>query len=127
MGTDLSPDLRTAAAVRRPRGLSWAGLVAGPGAWAASTQANYALATPQCMSGVSPTTWIAVLLALIALGAAGLSLLAYRHIEAQPEDGVRKPRTEVFLSLVSVGMAVLFAAVILLQAFAGLVFTGCER
>lgn len=109
------------------RGVSWAGLVAGPGAWGASTQLNYALAMPQCLSGLSPTAWIALLLALVALGGAGLSFLAYRRTEAEPELGVRKPRTEVFYALVSTGLAVLFALVILMQALAGVVFTGCER
>lgn len=113
--------------MRTARGVSWAGLVAGPSAWAASTQINYALALPQCLSGLSPTTWIALLLALVALAGAGLSVLAYRHTGIVPEDGVRKPRTEVFYALVSIGTGVLFAMVILMQALAGVIFTGCER
>lgn len=109
------------------RGVSWAGLLAGPGAWGLSTVVNYALALPQCLSDVQPTSWIAVLLAIVALAGAALSLIAYRRTEADPEQGARKPRTEVFFSLVSIGTGVLFAVVILLQAYAGLVFTGCER
>lgn len=113
--------------MRRWHGLSWAGLVAGPGAWAASTEANYALATPQCLSGVSPTTWLALLLAGLALFGALLSYLSLRHTLAAPQDGARKPRTETFYALVSIGLGLLFALVILLQAYAGTVFTGCER
>jgi len=108
-------------------GISWAGLAAGPGAWALSTQANYALATPQCLFGVFPVPWIAMLLALAALGGTWLSLLAYRQAEAAPAAGLRKPRTEVFLALIGIGAGLLFAIVILLQAYAGMVFTGCER
>lgn len=110
-----------------PRGVSWAGLLSGPVAWGLSTQGNYALAMPQCLSGVHPTPWIALLLALVALAGGTLSFLAYRRTALQPEDGARKPRTEAFYSLLSVGIAGLFALVILLQGFAGMVFTGCER
>ena len=108
-------------------GISWAGLAAGPGAWALSTQANYALAAPQCLLGVFPIPWLALLFAVLALGGTWLSLLAYRQAEAAPASGLRKPRTEVFLALVSIGAGLLFATVILLQAYAGMVFTGCER
>ena len=109
------------------RGLSWAGLLSGPVAWGLSTQGNYALATPQCLSGVQPTVWMAVLLAALALAGGGLSLSAYRRIGDRPSPAGRKPRTEAFYALLSMGMAVLFALVILLQGVAGLVFTGCER
>lgn len=109
------------------RGISWAGLAAGPGAWAVSTQANYALAAPQCLSGIYPVPWLAVFLALVALAGAGLSLLSWRSTAEAPQGGERKPRTEAFLALASIGLGVLFAATILLQAYAGTVFTGCER
>ena len=108
-------------------GISWAGLAAGPSAWAVSTQVNYALAAPQCLLGVFPIPWLALLFAVLALGGTWLSLLAYRQAEAAPASGLRKPRTEVFLALVGIGAGLLFAAVILLQAYAGMVFTGCER
>jgi hypothetical protein len=92
-----------------------------------STQGNYALALPQCLSGVHPTPWISLLLALLALAGGGLSLLAFQRTAATPASGARKPRTENFYALLSMGVAVLFTLVILLQAFAGMVFTGCER
>lgn len=113
--------------MRGPRGVSWAGLLSGPVAWGLSTQGNYALALPQCLSNGHPTPWIALLLALLALAGGGLSFMAYRHTAAEPAISGRKPRTEMFYSLVSIGIAVLFALVILLQGFAGMVFTGCER
>lgn len=108
-------------------GISWAGLVAGPGAWAISTQLNYAIAAPQCLWGAYPVPWMAIALALLALAGAGLSFQSYRQVEARPAKGHRKPRTEVFLSLLSIGLAVLFGVIIFLQAYAGFVFTGCER
>ena len=37
------------------------------------------------------------------------------------------PRSEVFLSLVSIGIGLLFTLVVLQQGFAGLVFTACDR
>jgi hypothetical protein len=114
-------------AVTGMRGVSWAGLLSGPAAWGLSTQGNYALAMPQCLSGVHPTPWVALLLALIALAGGALSFLTYRRTAAHPEQGDRKPRTETFYAVLSMGVAVLFALVILLQGFAGMVFTGCER
>ena len=111
----------------RARGVSWAGLFAGPGAWAVSTQADYSLVGAQCIFGIYPVPWVSLVLALIALGGAALSFLAFRTVRAEPGATSRKPRTEVFLSLTGIGIGVLFALGILLQAYAGAVFTGCER
>lgn len=113
--------------MRARRSLSWAGLVSGPVAWGLSTQGNYALATPQCLSGIHPTPWIALLLAVMALAGGVLSFATHRQTAADPGSGERKPRTEAFYAMLSIGMAVLFALVILLQGFAGMVFSGCER
>lgn len=102
-------------------------MLSGPAAWALSTQGNYALATPQCLSGLHPTPWIALVLAAVALAGGGLSFAAWRRTATHPASGPRKVRTEMFYALLSIGMSVLFALVILLQAYAGMVFTGCER
>ena len=127
MDSDLRPAVLAPAAVNGARGISWAGLAAGPGAWAASTQADYAFAEAQCLMGVHVLPVLSVLLALVALWGTWLSLRAYNTISAEPDTGLRKPRTEVFLSLIAVGTGVWFALGILLQAFAGVVFIGCER
>lgn len=71
--------------------------------------------------------WLALLLALLALAGSVPSLLALRHARSDPANEDRKPRTAIFVSLVSLGIGLLFMMVILLQAYAGLVFTGCER
>ena len=109
------------------RGSAPAGLYAGPIAWAVSTQANYTLSYAQCYGGFTLVSWVALALALVALAGGLLSFMAFRHVEAVPEAVTRKPRTEKFLAMMSALTALLFAAVILLQAYAGTVFTGCER
>ena len=108
-------------------GISWAGLFAGPAAWAISTQTDYALAGAQCSLGIYPVPWISLALAVVALVSAGLSYLAMISVTAHPSGSGRKPRTEHFLAMVGVGMGFLFALGIMLQAYAGFVFTGCER
>ncbi|MFC7400584.1 hypothetical protein ACFQU1_25610 [Chelatococcus sp. GCM10030263] len=104
-------------------GLSWAGFVSGPGAWALSTQVNYMLAPWECAHRAGAVPWAALLLALVALPGGLLSWRAWQR----PEAAGRPARTERFIAGVSLAMAVLFALVILLQGTAGLVFNGCER
>ena len=105
---------------------SLAGLVLGPGAWAISTQANYVLAGLQCGWRVYPTPFVGLALALLALGGGVLSWRAWQAAPAEREPQ-RSRETERFLAGLSLLSALLFASVILLQAIAGLVFTGCER
>jgi hypothetical protein len=104
-------------------GLSWAGFVSGPGAWAVSTQVNYGLAPWECAHRAGVVPWFAAALALLALAGGFLSWRAWQR----PEAAGRPPRTERFIAGVSLAMAILFALVILMQGTAGLVFNGCER
>lgn len=127
MDTHLPAALLGAAAVRVSRGVSWAGIFAGPIAWGLSTQANYALTNLQCLWGVYPAPWISLVLATAAFFGAWLSFKAFQSHETEPKGASRKPRTEYALAMLGVGMGVLFGMVILLQATAVFVFTGCER
>jgi hypothetical protein len=109
------------------RGVAPAGLYLGPIAWGLSTQANYSLVWAQCYFGVTIVTWVALTFALVAAISGLLSFMAFRHAEASPVANARKPRTEKFLAMIGALTGLLFASVILLQAYAGIVFTGCER
>lgn len=95
-------------------------MFAGALAWATSTQLNYALVPWQCFNRVYPIPWLAALLAAIALAGAAVSLRTWRSA-APPHAGVNLAAGGGTLS------GVLFAAVILLQLMASLIFTGCER
>lgn len=108
------------------RGLSWAGLLSGPLAWAVSSQGNYALASWPCTNIERPTAWIALALVLASLLGGILSWTALRSVAAAPAGAVRKPRTERFLAGIGIALALLFALGIALQGFAGMVFNGCE-
>ena len=106
-------------------GISWAGLAAGPAAWAVSTQLNYSIAHWQCTAKAFPSPWLSALAVLVALAGTFLSWRALND----PGHGIPPPetaRTRRFLAGGSLGIGALFALVILLQLAAGLIFGGCE-
>jgi hypothetical protein len=107
----------------RLHGVSWAGLVSGPGAWALSTQLNYALVPWDCPRQLGIVPWTAALLVLFALAGGALSWQAVRR----PDAAARPARTERFIALIGLGAALLFALIVALQGSAALVFSGCER
>jgi hypothetical protein len=106
------------------RVLPWAGLIAGPLAWALSFQGNYLLVEWQCARGARPVPFVALVLAIIALAAGYVSWRAWQPAAGEPE---RSHRLRHFIGGLSTLVAVLFAFVILMQAFAGVIFSGCER
>ena len=114
--------------VRWRNGIDWAGLALGPAAWGLSTQANYSLAGWSCTAALRPIPSSAFVLVLIALAGAAISWRAWHVSGANrgillQDDG----RPGSFLALLSTLIALLFAAVILMQGAAGLILTGCER
>jgi hypothetical protein len=111
-------------AARITAGIPWAGLAAGPAAWAVATQLNYALVPWACARGAAwlVVPGLALLLALAAAGGALLSLRARRSTAGGAGDG----QPHHFLATVSALAAALFTLLILLQGAAGLVFSGCE-
>lgn len=109
-------------------GIDWAGLAAGPSAWAISTQGNYSLMSFVCGWKLDPAPPIALLLVIVALVGAALSWRAWRVSGANHEILLEQHgRPRAFLAMVSTLMAILFAAVIVMQGVAGLILTGCER
>lgn len=97
---------------------AWSGLITGPAAWATSTQLNYALVPWQCGNHAYPIPWVALVLAIISLAGAFLSWREWRNAA---NGGIALAAGTAALA------AILFAAVILLQTMASLIFTGCER
>jgi len=97
---------------------AWSGLVAGPAAWAISTQLNYALVPWECGNHAYPIPWVGIVLALVSFGGGFLSWREWRRAE---NGGIALAAGTATLA------AVLFAAVILLHTMASLIFTGCER
>ncbi len=108
-------------------GVPWAGLAAGPTAWAVSTQLNYALANWSCEHQMRIVPILALALAAIALGGAFLSARAWRASGPDQASLESEGTPRRFLAGMSLLMAVLFAVVILAQGSAGLVLNGCER
>lgn len=68
-----------------------------------------------------------MLLAAFSIAGAFLSYTALRTAQLDPAASGRKPRTEMLLAHMGIAIGVLFAIGILLQAYAGFVFTGCEK
>lgn len=109
-------------------GVSWAGLLAGPGAWAINTQLGYALVDWSCVTRLRPLPFVAAALLLVALAGAFLSWRAWRHL---PEHGSVEESTSRqplrMVAAIGVLLSVLFALVIAAQGMAGVMFDGCER
>jgi hypothetical protein len=113
--------------IRAPT-FSWSGLAVGPAAWAIDTQLNYALVDWACAKGSNPTPVIAAVFALISVGAAASSFVAWQRQEgpAAPEleqDG----HPQQLLAGVGVAAGLLFAVVIAMQGLAGLLLEPCLR
>lgn len=106
-------------------GISWAGLLAGPAAWAVSFQTGYALVPWQCANGSGLVPWISAAGIVAALAGGLLSWRAWNAPLLSPGPPAHK-RTRVFVAALSVGAASLFALVMILQLLAGLIFEGCE-
>jgi hypothetical protein len=92
-------------------GLTWAGIAAGPGAWAVSTQANYALSPWPWAHRLAVVPIVAAVLTVIALAGAALS---WRALTTHAVS------TQQFVAL-GVLAGLLFAAVIALHGVAGMV------
>jgi hypothetical protein len=103
---------------------AWAGTWLGPGAWGVSTQLNFGLAGWACHQSPAIVGWIAIVLVILALVGAAISWRA--RIRGAPQ-GSGGAGTVDFAAMLSAGVAVLFALVILAQSAAGFVFHGCER
>jgi hypothetical protein len=105
----------------------WAGLVTGPAAWMISFQLNYSLVPWECANKQYPVPWIAAALAAAAASGGLWSWASWRSAAVESPDFEHRPGTTRFLAGIGLMSAALFALVILLHAFAGLVFDGCER
>jgi hypothetical protein len=110
------------------QGIGVAGLIAGPGAWAVSTQLNYALAPLACRYTTFIVAAPAAALTLLALGGGALSWPVWRPAWItddlfRGEDG----RAQKFFAGLGVLSAALFAVVIIMQGVAALVLDGCMK
>ncbi|HEY0440982.1 MAG TPA: hypothetical protein VGD36_12985 [Xanthobacteraceae bacterium] len=110
------------------RGVSWAGLAAGPAAWAISTQGNYAYALWLCGRRTNLVPYDTAALIVLALLGGLLSWRAWRTSDAAGEL-IRQAngRPHHLLAALGVFSSLLFASVIAMQGVAGLLLTGCER
>ncbi|MEI9415021.1 hypothetical protein FJ492_12625 [Mesorhizobium sp. B2-5-4] len=106
-------------------GVSWAGLVSGPAAWAITLQLDYSTAFWQCHASFWPTALFSLIGAAAATAGALLSWRAI-HDRGHGTSPPLKARTRMFLARTSVGIGALFTLVMLTQMLAGLTFSGCE-
>jgi len=110
------------------RGVPSAGVYAGPVAWLVATPANYALVPWVCAHEIQLIPVVALVLAGASLFGGVLSWRGYASAATTPlPDSSGGGRPHRFVALIGIGMALLFAIIILLQGAAGLVFHGCER
>ena len=110
------------------RGLPSAGVFAGPIAWLADTQFNYAVVPWVCAHQVPLIPLFALAMAAISLVGGFLSWRGYASAAPTPvPDSTGAGRPHRFVALMGIAIALLFTIVILLHGAAGLVFHGCER
>ena len=110
------------------KGLPSAGIFAGPAAWLASTQINYALVPWICAHQIPLIPIVALVLAALSLLGGFLSWRAYRTSSVTPApDSSGGGRPHRFTAMTGILVSGLFTLVILVQGAAGLVFHGCER
>jgi hypothetical protein len=108
------------------RGISWAGLALGPGAWAIQLQGNYAAVPWICAHRVNFTPVMAIAFALIALSGSLLSWRTWRIAPSGEQNGEGGTPAHLLAGL-SILLGILFAILILMQGAAALVLDGCER
>jgi hypothetical protein len=95
----------------------WISLSAGPVAWGASTEFNYALAGWQCTHQVNVTAPAGAVLGLLAVGGAMLAANAMRS-----ETGSGR-----LLAFIGLTLGVLSAAIVFTQGAASAVVDACAR
>jgi hypothetical protein len=103
-------------------GVPWAGLAAGAGAWALSTQLNYVFATVHCES----LAWlrVATAIACLVISAAGFALTWPAWIGRDGDllkEDVFGPHPRRLVAGMSILAAALFGLAILLQAAGSLI------
>jgi hypothetical protein len=106
----------------------WAGILAGPLAWAVDLMASYAMVKPVCQAGRdTPLHAITIGCLAVVLGGAALSWLAWQRTRADvPGDGGR-PRNRVrFMAVLGLASCALFALQIVAAAIPGLVIDACQ-
>jgi hypothetical protein len=114
--------------VTRPAQWPAAGILAGPGAWAVNTQANYALTSWFCAGHLYVLLLIGLALAAVAAGGGSFSLSVknrYREVPKPNASTAGEPRHVI--ANVGFFCGTLFALIILTQTAAGLFLSGCER
>ncbi|MCB8821795.1 hypothetical protein [Microvirga rosea] len=109
-------------------GIPSAGIFAGPSAWLLNTQINYALVPWICAHHMRLVPLVACVMAALSLFGGFLSWRAYDRASITPQpDSSGAGRPHRFTAATGIGMALLFALVIIVQGTAGIVFHGCER
>lgn len=108
---------------RTPGLASWTGLLTGPAGWFAAQQIGAWGVFPHCADHRAWVIAVNAVALIIVLAGGWISARARAPIPAGSPAGERMR----FVGGLGVTAAILFAFVILLQTYAGFVFTGCER
>ena len=105
-----------------------AGLAAAPALWAINTQLGQILPYAECRFGVRLNVWASLPFAALALAAGFVSwrFAGWGKSEAA-KAGAAYPATVSFIGWVGALNGALFAFALLLQGFASLVISGCQR
>ena len=106
----------------------WAGILAGPLAWAVDLTVSYAVVKPVCRSRLDAVLHgIPVGCLAVVLGGAAMSWLAFRQTSADaPSDGGRPRDRARFMAILGLACAALFTLQIVAGAIPGWVIDACQ-
>ena len=106
----------------------WAGILAGPLAWAVDLTTSYAMVKPACRSGLDAVLHgIPIGCLAIVLGGGVLSWLAFQQTRAdEPSDGGHPRNRARFMAILGLASCALFALQIVAGAIPGWVIDACQ-
>ena len=114
-----------------PRGISaqWAGVLAGPVAWALDLTISYSLVKWTCGGGPPALLHLVTLFALATIGAGAFA--SWRSLQMVPDgasdDGARPDQRGHFMALLGLAMCALFAMVVIAGAIPRWVLDACQQ
>ena len=110
-----------------PQRVPWAGLAAGPVAWAVNHQLSYMIVPWVCAGGVNLIPVLALLFAALAAAGAFISWGSLGGMEEVVAENHAGGHPRRMLAAVSILFALLLMLVILIQGAAALVIDACAR
>ena len=107
--------------------LLWAGIFAGPVAWALDLEASYALVQWTCATQrMDVLHAVSVVALVITMGGAALSWMALQHARGMPMDAGSERARARFMAVLGLSASLLFATAILAGSLPRWMLDACQ-